>query len=53
MGFIKRLLELIKTEYNNKDRMMQIYQLLEKIRDFNLDAGKTAAKISRICTNKV
>ena len=53
IGSARRPLELQETEDNNEDRKERIYQRWEKIRNFDLDARKTAAKISRMCTNTV
>ena len=53
MGSARRPPELKEIEDDDEDRKERIYQRWEKIRDFDLDARKTAAKISRMCTNTV
>ena len=53
MGSARRPLELKEIKNNDEDRKERIYQRWEKIRDFDLDVQKTAAKISRMCTDKV
>lgn len=53
MRFARTLQELKKMENNDKDENECIYQQLEKIRDFNLDIGKTVAKILNMCTNSI
>ncbi len=53
MRSARRPLELKEIKNNDEDRKERIYQRWEKIRDFDLDVQKTAAKISRMCTDKV
>ncbi len=53
MGSERRLSELKETKDDDGDRKERIYQRWEKIRNFNLDVRKTAAKISRMCTDTV
>ena len=53
MGSARRPPELKETSDDDEDRKERIYQRWEKIRDFDLDVRKTAAKISRMCTDTV
>ena len=45
--------ELKEKPDDDEDRKKRIYQRWEKIQDFDLNVLKTAAKISRMCTDKV
>ena len=51
MGSARRPPELKETSNDDEDRKERIYQRWEKVRDFNLDVRKTAAKISRMCAD--
>lgn len=53
MGSAKRPPELKETSDDDEDRKERIYQRWKKVRDFDLDVRKTAAKISRMCTDTV
>ncbi len=53
MGSARRLPELKETSDDDEDRKERIYLLWDKIQDFDLGVRKTAAKISRICTEIV
>ncbi len=53
MGSARRPPELKETSDDDEDRKERIYLRWEKIRDFDLDVRKTAAKISRMCTDMV
>ncbi len=53
MGSARRPPELKETENKDEDRKERIYQRWEKIRDFDLDVRKTAAMISKMCTDTV
>ncbi len=53
MGSARRPSELKKTSDDDEDRKERVYLWWEKIRDFDLDVRKTAAKISRMCTDTV
>ena len=43
--------KLKETLNNNENKKERIYQWWEKIRDFDLEIRKTAAKLSKICTD--
>ncbi len=53
MRSARRPTELKETKNDDEDRKERIYQRWKRIWDFNLDVRKTAAKISRICTDTV
>ncbi len=53
MGSARRPKELKETSDDDEHKKERIYQRWEKIQDFDLDVRKTAAKISRICTDIV
>ena len=52
-GICKRPLELKETSDDDEDKKKRIYLRWKKIQDFDLDIRKTAAKISRMSTDKV
>ncbi len=51
IGSARRPPELKETSDDNEDKKERIYQRWEKIWDFDLDVRKTAAKISKMCTD--
>ena len=53
MGSARRPPELKETKDEDEDRKECIYQRWKKIQGFDLDVRKTAAKISRMCTDIV
>ena len=53
MGSARRLPELKEVSEDDEDMKERIYIRWEKIRDFDLDVHKTAAKILRMCTDTV
>ncbi len=53
MGSARRSSEFKETKDDDENKKKRIYQRWKKIRDFDLDVQKTAAKISKICTDTV